>query len=60
MMTVMQTTRLITWVIIGLVVFSNILYWFGPATLRTYELVTIGLLIVGLIWFQVWLRRRRV
>jgi hypothetical protein len=60
MMTVMQTTRLITWVIIGLVVLANVLYWFGPAALRTYELVIIGLMIMGLIWFQVWLRRRHV
>jgi hypothetical protein len=60
MMTAMQTTRLITWLIIGLVVLANLLYWFGPATLRTYELLTIGLLIIGLIWFEVWLRRRHV
>jgi len=60
MMTVMQTTRLMTWVIVGLVVLANLLYWFGPTTLRTYELVIIGLLIIGLIWFQVWLRRRGV
>lgn len=52
MMTTTQTARLITWVIVGLV------YWFGPAALRTEELVVIGLLIIGLIWFQVWLGRR--
>jgi F0F1-type ATP synthase assembly protein I len=60
MMTVMQTARLITWVIVGLVVLANILYWLGPATLRTEELAVIGLLIIGLIWFQVLLRRRSV
>ena len=60
MMTLIQTTRLITWGIIGLVVLANLLYWFGPELLRTYELVIIGLLIIGLIWFQVWLRRRHV
>ncbi len=54
----MQTTRLITWVIVGLVVLANVLHWFGPAMLRTEELVVIGLLIIGLISFQVWLRRR--
>ena len=54
----MQTTRLIIWVIVGLALLANLLYWFGPATLRTEELVVIGLLIAGLISFQVWLRRR--
>jgi hypothetical protein len=53
-----QTSRLIVWAIVGLVVLANVLYWFAPATMRTEELVVIGLLIVGLIWFQVWLRRR--
>jgi len=58
MITTVQTTRLITWVIVGLVVLANLLYWLGPATLRTEELLVIGLLILGLISFQVWLRRR--
>jgi hypothetical protein len=58
MMTKMQTTRLITWVIVGLVVLANLLYWFAPATPRSEELVVIGLLIIVLISFQVWLRRR--
>ena len=58
MMTVTQTTRLIAWVIVGLIVLAILLYSFGPAALRTDELVVIGLLIIGLIWFQVWLRRR--
>jgi hypothetical protein len=58
MMTTVQTIRLITWVIVGLVVLANLLYWLGPAILRTEELLVIGLLIIGLIWFQVWLRRR--
>jgi len=60
MMTVMQTTRLIAWVIAGLIVVGILLYSFGPAALRTDELIIIGLLIIGLIWFQVWLRRRGV
>jgi hypothetical protein len=34
------------------------LYSFGPTALRNDELIVIGLLIIGLIWFQVWLRRR--
>jgi hypothetical protein len=58
MMTVTQTTRLLAWVILGLIVLGILLYLFGPAALRTDELIVIGLLIIGLIWFQVWLRRR--
>jgi hypothetical protein len=58
MMTVTQATRLIAWVIVGLIVLGILLYLFGPAALRTDELIVIGLLIIGLIWFQVWLRRR--
>jgi len=57
-MTVTQTTRLLAWVIVGLIVLGIVLYLFGPAALRTDELIIIGLLIIGLIWFQVWLRRR--
>jgi hypothetical protein len=60
MMTVIQTTRLIVWVIVGLIVLGILLYFFGPAALRDDELIVIGLLIIGLIWFQVWLRRRGV
>ena len=60
MRTVNQTTRLIAWVIVGLIVLGILLYLFGPAALRTDELVVIGLLIIGLIWFQVWLRQRGV
>ena len=58
MMTVTQTTRLIAWVIAGLIVVGILLYSFGPTVLRNDELIVIGLLIIGLIWFQVWLRRR--
>ena len=57
-MTVTQTTRLLAWVIVGLIVLGIVLYLFGPAALRTDELIIIGALIIGLIWFQVWLRRR--
>jgi len=60
MMMVTQTTCLIAWVIVGLIVLGILLYLFGPAALRTDELIVIGLLIIGLIWFQVWLRRRGV
>jgi len=58
MMTVTQTTRLLAWAIVGLIVLGILLYLFGPAALRTDELIVIGLLIIALIWFQVWLRRR--
>jgi len=57
MMTVTQTTRLITWVIAGLILLGILLYLFGPSALRIDELIIIGLLIIGLIWFQVWLRQ---
>jgi hypothetical protein len=57
-MTVTQSARLITRVIVGLIVLGIVLYLFGPAELRTDEAIIIGLLILGLIWFQVWLRRR--
>jgi hypothetical protein len=58
MMTVTQTTRLLAWVIVGLIVVGIVLYLFGPAALQTDELIIVGVLIIGLIWFQVWLRRR--
>ena len=58
MMTLTQTNRLLAWVIVGLIVLAILLYLFGPAALRSDELIVIGLLIIGLIWFQVWLRRR--
>ena len=60
MMTVTQTTRLIAWVIVGLISVGILLYVFGPSALRIDELIIVGLLIIGLIWFQVRLRRRSV
>jgi hypothetical protein len=60
MMTVAQTSRLIAWVIVGLIVLGFLLYLFGPAALRMDEMIVIGILIIGLIWFQVWLRRRGI
>ena len=59
-MTLTQTTRLIAWLIVGLILLGILLYLFGPAPLRNDELIIIGLLIIGLIWFQVWLRRRGI
>ena len=58
MMTLRQTTRLIPLVIMGLILLGILLYLFGPAALRTDEIIIIAVLILGLIWFQVWLRRR--
>jgi hypothetical protein len=57
MMTVAQTARLLRWVIGGLILFGVLLYFFGPAALRTDEAIVIGLMIVVLIWLQVGLRR---
>lgn len=58
MVTVTQTTRLLASVIVGLIALGSLLYLFGPEALRLDELIVIGLLIIALIWFQVWLRRR--
>jgi len=57
-MTVTQTTRLIAWLIVGLIALGVLLFLFGPTALRIDEMIIIGVLIIGLIWFQVWLRRR--
>jgi hypothetical protein len=58
MMTLAQTSRLIPWVIVGLIALGVLLHLFGPVELENDELIVIGLLIIGLIWFHVWLRRR--
>ena len=60
MLTVMQIARRIPWVIMGLILAAGLLHLFGPAELETAELIVIGVLIIGLICFQVWLRRRGV
>jgi hypothetical protein len=57
-MTVTQATRLIGWVIAGLILLGILLYFFGPAVLRTDEIIVIGLMIIVMSGFQVWLRRR--
>jgi len=56
-MTVTQTGRLIPWTIVGLIVLGILLHFFGPAELETDELIVLGLLILALIAFWVWLRR---
>jgi len=58
MMTATHTSRVIAWVIVGLILLGILAYLFGPAALRTDELIVIGLMIIGLIWFRIWLRRR--
>jgi Co/Zn/Cd efflux system component len=55
MLTVRQASRLIPWVIVGLIVFGALLHFFGPAELETDELIVIGLLILVLVGFRVWL-----
>ena len=56
-MTVKQTSRLIDWAIVGLIVLGVLLHFFGPAELETDELIVIVLLILVLIVFRFWLRR---
>ena len=60
MLTVMQIARRIPWIVMGLILAAGLLHFFGPAELERAELIVIGALIVGLICFQVWLRRRGV
>ena len=43
MMTVRQASHLIDWVIAGLIVIGGLLYFFGPASLRTDEVIVIWL-----------------
>jgi hypothetical protein len=57
-MTMTQTARLLRWVIAGLILLGVLLYIFGPAALRTDEVIVAGLMIAGLIWLDVWLRRQ--
>jgi len=56
-MTVAQTIRLLPWTIAGLIVLGILLHFFGPAELERDGLIVIGLLILVLIVFRVWLRR---
>jgi predicted nucleic acid-binding Zn ribbon protein len=58
MMTVKQNSQLLVWVIAGLVLVGILLYFFGPTALRTDEIIVIGVLILALICFRIWLRWR--
>jgi hypothetical protein len=55
MQTMKQATRLVPWVIVGLIALGILLHFFGPAALETDELIVIGLLIFALVVFRVWL-----
>jgi len=55
-MTVIETRRLLTWVIVALIFVGILLYIFGPATLRTDEIIVVGLLVVALVSLRIWLR----
>jgi hypothetical protein len=58
MMTMTQTSRLLAWVIAGLIVVGILLYFFGPVDMRTDEIIVVSLAILGLLGFLVWLRWR--
>ena len=51
MMTTTQTTRLLAWVIAGLIVVGILLYFFGPVEMRTDEIIVVSLVILGLVSF---------
>src|SRR6516165_7975537 len=57
MMIVRQASYLIDWVIVGLIVIGGLFYFFGPRSLRTDEVIVVGLMILALIGFQIGLRR---
>jgi hypothetical protein len=58
MMTVTETARLLRWVIAGLILLGVLLYIFGPAALRTDEVIIVGLMVAGLLWLDIWVRRQ--
>ena len=57
-MNVAQTARLLRWVIAGLILLGVLLYIFGPAALRTDEVIIGGLMVAGLLWLDIWVRRQ--
>jgi hypothetical protein len=58
MMTVTETARFLRWVIAGLILLGVLLYIFGPAALRTDEVIIVGLMVAGLLWLDIWVRRQ--
>ena len=59
MMSVEQTSHLIDWAIVGLILIGGLFYFFGPVALRTDDVIAVGLVILALIGFQIGLRRYR-
>ncbi len=57
MMTLRQASQLIDGVIVALIAIGGLFYFFGPVSLRTDEVVVVGLMILALIGFQIGLRR---
>jgi hypothetical protein len=46
MMSVEQTSHLIDWAIVGLILIGGLFYFFGPVALRTDDVIAIGLVIL--------------
>jgi hypothetical protein len=59
MMSVEQTSHLLDWAIVGLILVGGLFYFFGPVALRTDDVIAVGLVILALIGFQIGLRRYR-
>ena len=59
MMSVEQTSHLIDWAIVGLILIGGLFYFFGPVALRTDDVIAVGLVILALIGFRIGLRRYR-
>jgi hypothetical protein len=57
MMTTAQSGRLVPYTVVALIVVAVLLHFFGPAELETDELIVIGVLILALIGFRIWLRQ---
>ena len=56
-MTVRQASQLVDWVVVAPIVIGGLFYFFGPRSLRTGEVVVVGLMVLALIGFQIGLRR---
>ena len=59
MMSVEQTSHLLDWAIVGLILVGGLFYFFGPVALRTDDVIAVGLVILALIGFRIGLRRYR-
>ena len=56
-MTAREASQLVDWVVVALIVIGGLFYFFGPRSLRTDEVVVVGLMVLALIGFQIGLRR---